>query len=93
MNAKKMMRLCVNATYQLNDLESVLSVFPLEYKVDQFVYRSLAQVRELHQIAEYETEDNVTREQTAHIRRILIEIQRCLDRVPDDQDADYEDEP
>ena len=92
MNAKKMMRLCITATYQLNDLEAVLSSIPAEYEADRFVYTSLTQVRELHQIAEYETAGNMTREQTAHIRQVLMDIQRFIDIVPDDPRKQHEDE-
>lgn len=82
MDAKKMQRLCNAALKQLQDLETLLSHIPTEQGADKFVYQAMHDVKELYQIAKFETAANVTVEQAGHINTILTQIATYYRQVP-----------
>jgi len=77
-----MIRRCSVALQKLNELESLLSCIPAHREADRFTYTSIGAVKELKQIAKWETIRAVTVEQASHIQRILSKVDFFLNLVP-----------
>lgn len=92
MTDSKMLKLCKTALQKLDDLEALLSHFPAEKEADRFVYTGIRDVRELQQIAKFETQNKVTTQQAAHINRILEQGERLLQSLPDSARRELDDD-
>ena len=82
MDANAMFILCKRTKADLERLECLVHHIPDPASVSEFIYRSMNDVRELAQIARWETSHHVTVEQTAHIHRIASRTHHFMKAIP-----------
>ncbi len=80
MKKSQMVNVCQRALKRLDELETLISYLPKTHHA--FVFQSSPAIRELLSIAETETVNRATTEQTLHIREIVDKINRLLSMVP-----------